>query len=183
MIGRILRRVAAVALRAVLMRPRTSVAVAVVLGVALWSVWTLAAPASSVGAPSTSRQSASTAQPRNEVRRSGPTEAPVPAVESYLKGMTTFNAKLMWDALNEDALRQMQSQGGSLEQLQQKLNETKQNGISYDEIAYIGGYQRRDGIRYLFYVISRRGMRAPDDVEQVWFVFTVDPAGKIAKID
>lgn len=183
MIGQILRRIAALTLRAVLMRPRTSVAIAVVLALALWSVWTLAAPASSVGAPSTSRQSASAPPPRNEVQRSTGGIAPVPAVESYLQGMTEFDAKLMWDALNEDALRQMQSQGGSLEQLQESLDRTKQSGISYDEVAFIGGYQRRDGIRYLFYVISRRGMGAPNEVEQVWFVFTVDPSGKIAKID
>lgn len=111
------------------------------------------------------------------------TDGQVESVTEYLKGMTTFDASLMWGALSDDAIRKMQSQGGSLEQLQESLNRAKQRGLSYDGVAYVGGYRIPDGNRYLFYVIARRGAVASSSVEHVWFVFTVDPSGKIAKID
>jgi len=110
-------------------------------------------------------------------------EAPPQAVQDYIRGMTTFDAKLMWNALSPEAISQMQSRGGSLDQLQQGLNEMKRAGARYEEVSYIGGYPLRDGSRYFFYVMSRRGFAGPGAVDQVYFVFTIGPDGKILKIE
>jgi len=111
------------------------------------------------------------------------TGAPPQAVQDYIRGMTTFDAKLMWNALSPEAIGQMQSRGGSVEQLQQGLDEMKRAGARYEEVSYVGGYPLRDGSRYFFYVMSRRGFAGPGTVDQVYFVFTIGPDGKILKIE
>lgn len=110
-------------------------------------------------------------------------EAPPPAVQDYIRGMTTFDARLMWDSLSADAISQMQSRGGSLDKLQQGLDDMKRTGARYEEVSYIGTYPLRDGTRYFFYVMSRRGFAGPGAVDQVYFVFTIGPDGKILKIE
>jgi hypothetical protein len=115
--------------------------------------------------------------------QSGPITSPPPAVDEYIKGMTTFDARLMWDALDPLAVQAMTSQGGSQQALQQRLDDAKQSGAHYDDVTYIGGYPLKNGNRYLFYVVSRRGFSAPGQVDQVFFVFTVGQNGKIVKIE
>src|SRR5712692_677927 len=39
--------------------------------------------------------------------QSATTTAPSPAVDEYIKGMTTFDARLMWDALDQQAIQAM----------------------------------------------------------------------------
>jgi len=105
-----------------------------------------------------------------------------PAVDDYLKGMTTFDANLMWRSLSPDAITQMTQQGNTVQQLQQNLNQAKQAGARYESITYIGGFPLTDGEKYLFYVVSRRGFSGPGVLEQVYFVFTVGADGKIVQI-
>jgi hypothetical protein len=105
------------------------------------------------------------------------------AVQDYIRGMTNFDAKLMWNALSADAVSQMQSKGGSLDKLQQGLDEMKRSGARYEEVSYIGNYPLRDGTHYFFYVMSRRGFSGPNAVDQVYFVFTIGPDGKILRIE
>lgn len=109
--------------------------------------------------------------------------APPPAVDEYIRGMTSFDARLMWDALDQQAIKAMESQGGSQQQLQQRLNDAKQNGAHYEDVTYVGGYPLQNGNKYLFYVVSRRGFAGPGQFDQVFFVFTVGPNGKIVKIE
>src|ERR1051326_3359970 len=70
---------------------------------------------------------------------------PAPAVDQYIKGMTTFDAKLMWDSLDPTAVQTMVSQGGSQTTLQQRLDDAKQNGAAYEDVTYIGGYPLKNG--------------------------------------
>jgi hypothetical protein len=109
--------------------------------------------------------------------------APAPAVDEYIKGMTTFDAKLMWDALDPVAITAMTSQGGSQDALQQRLDQAKQNGDRYQDVTFIGGYPLKNGDRYLFYVVTRQGFAGPGVSDQVFFVFTVGQTGKITKIE
>jgi hypothetical protein len=111
------------------------------------------------------------------------TTAPAPAVDQYIKGMTTFDAKLMWDSLDPTAVQTMVSQGGSQTTLQQRLDDAKQNGAAYEDITFIGGYPLQNGQRYLFYVVTRRGFTGPGQLDQIFFVFTVGQNGKILKIE
>ncbi len=111
------------------------------------------------------------------------TTAPAPAVDQYIKGMTTFDAKLMWDSLDPTAVQTMVSQGGSQTTLQQRLDDAKQNGAAYEDVTFIGGYPLQNGQRYLFYVVTRRGFTGPGQLDQIFFVFTVGQNGKILKIE
>ena len=111
------------------------------------------------------------------------TTVPAPAVDQYIKGMTSFDAKLMWDSLDPTAIQTMTSQGGSQTTLQQRLDDAKQNGAAYEGITFVGGYPLKNGQRYLFYVVTRRGFTGPGQLDQIFFVFTVGQNGKILKIE
>lgn len=128
------------------------------------------------------------ATPAREVRatRSGTsnlTADAVPAVESYIKGLTQFDARLMWGALADEAITGMKARGGSVEALQAGLDDAKRRGARYEDITMIGTYPLQNGGRYLFYVLSRRGFVSGDQLEQVYFVFTVNREGKITHIE
>ncbi len=97
--------------------------------------------------------------------------------------MTSFDAKLMWDSLDPTAIQTMTSQGGSQTTLQQRLDDAKQNGAAYEGITFVGGYPLKNGQRYLFYVVTRRGFTGPGQLDQIFFVFTVGQNGKILKIE
>ena len=107
----------------------------------------------------------------------------VASVNSYIKGLTEFDAKLMWAALDDDAINAMKSRGGSLEALQSGLDDAKRRGARYEDITMIGTYPLQGGGKYLFYVLSRRGFSGNEQLEQVYFVFTVNPDGKITRIE
>jgi hypothetical protein len=107
----------------------------------------------------------------------------VPSVDSYIKGLTQFDARLMWGSLSDEAIQAMRSRGGSLEALQKGLDDARQRGARYEDITMIGNYPLQDGRKYLFYVLSRRGFTGPEQLEQVYFVFTVAKDGKITRIE
>jgi hypothetical protein len=107
----------------------------------------------------------------------------VASVDSYIKGLTSFDARLMWNSLSDDAINAMKSRGGSLEVLQAGLDDAKRRGARYEDITMIGNYPLADGRKYLFYVLSRRGFSGADQLEQVYFVFTVSKDGKITRIE
>jgi hypothetical protein len=109
--------------------------------------------------------------------------AAVPSVDSYIKGLTQFDAKLMWGSLSEEAIQAAQARGGSLEALQKGLDEARQRGARYEGVEMIGSYPLQDGQAYLFYVLSRRGFAGPDQLDQLYFVFTVDRTGKISNVE
>jgi hypothetical protein len=107
----------------------------------------------------------------------------VPSVDAYIRGLTQFDASMMWGALAEEAITAMRARGGSLEALQAGLDDAKRRGARYEDVTMIGNYPLQDGRRYLFYVLSRRGFTGPDVLEQVYFIFTVNREGKITRIE
>jgi hypothetical protein len=135
----------------------------------------LTSPASLTGTPAVALATPSV-QP-------APPMSPAPAVDEYIKGMTSFDAQLMWDSLDPTAIQAMVSQGGSQQALQQRLDDAKQNGARYEGVTYVGGFPLQNGDSYMFYVVSRRGFAGPGVFDQVFFVFTVGPNGKILKIE
>lgn len=107
----------------------------------------------------------------------------VPAVDNYIKGLTQFDARLMWGSLSEEMVSSLQARGGSVEAMQAGLDDAKRRGGRYEDITMIGHYPLEDGRKYLFYVLSRRGFAGPDQLEQIYFVFTVSREGKITRIE
>ena len=109
-------------------------------------------------------------------------QPPAASVDSYLSGLTSFNADQMWGSFSSEYLAGMENRGGSKDLLQQNLDEAKRRGATYDEINYIGSFNLNNGYQYFFYVVSRRGFSGPDQQEQIYYVFTVDPQGKIVAV-
>jgi len=189
MLWRVVRRLLAIGIRLLIWRPIVSLTiVAVALGVAGFAIGGPSAPdllqgrvASTTAAPGTGQSPG----PIATVRASSST-APPPAVDEYISGMTSFNAQLMWDALDPQAVQTMASQGESEQVLQQNLDQVKQKGARYDSVAFVGGYPLNNGDSYLFYVVTRRGFATDSTgrgvADQVFFVFTVGPNGKILQI-
>ena len=109
-------------------------------------------------------------------------QPPAASVDSYLSGLTTFDADQMWNSFSGEYLAGMENRGGSKDLLQQNLDEAQRRGATYDEINYIGSFNLNNGYQYFFYVVSRRGFSGPDQQEQIYYVFTVDPQGKIVAV-
>jgi hypothetical protein len=195
LVGRAFRRVVAMVLFVVIRGRRVMIPVIALIAIAWFAVppllrqapaGTLPGPLSGLVAPSTSG-GATTGSARGASipasRVGGMNAEAVPSVDSYIKGLTQFDAKLMWGSLSEEAIQAMRSRGGSLEALQKGLDDARQRGARYEDITMIGNYPLQDGRKYLFYVLSRRGFTGPEQLEQVYFVFTVAKDGKITRIE
>src|SRR5437867_8386428 len=145
LLGRALRRVVAMALF-VLIRGRRVLIPGVALIAIAWlflpsllrqvPAGTLPMPLSGMVAPSsssgaTSGPARSAGAPSTKI--GGINAEAVPAVDSYIKGLTQFDARLMWNSLSEEAIQAMRSRGGSLEALQKGLDDARQRGARYED--------------------------------------------------
>jgi len=106
--------------------------------------------------------------------------APV-STEDYLRGNRDYNADLVWNSLNNDAQTRLSAGGGSLDDLRQQMDSAKQKGVKLEEASYIGGKALPDGTSMQFYLV---GIRQParSDVDYQPYMFTLDPSGKISKV-
>jgi len=106
------------------------------------------------------------------------------ATESYMRGTTAFDARLVWEALSEDAQSRYASRGGDLQTLQAQMDQAKQAGAQLDSITYIGGQPLPDGTSLHFYTVLTRGPQQQQrtDPEYVPYVFTLDTTGKITRV-
>ncbi len=103
------------------------------------------------------------------------------STEDYLRGNRDYNADLVWSSLSSDAQNRLQTQGGSVEGLQQQMEAARQQGISLDEISYVGGKKLPDGTSMQFYLVGIRQQSRPD-LDYQPYMFTLDRDGKIAKV-
>jgi hypothetical protein len=195
LVGRAFRRVVAMVLFVVIRGRRVLIPAVALIAIAWFAVppllrqtpaGTLPAPLSGLLAPSAS-SGATTGSARGAsvpaTKVGGMNAEAVPSVDSYIKGLTQFDASLMWGSLSEEAIQAARARGGSLEALQQGLDEARQRGARYEGVEMIGSYPLQDGQSYLFYVLSRRGFAGPDQIDQLYFVFTVDQTGKISNVE
>jgi hypothetical protein len=174
----VIRRFLALFIRGLLWKPLVTLGTLVVL-FGVFVAYPLASSLATIGPAAGANRSASALM----VSAGEGQATPAPAVEAYVKGMATFDASLMWSAMSAESVSQMEGNGGSAAKLQQGLDEMRKAGASYENIAYIGAYPLADGSAYFFYVVSRRGFTAQNVLDQVYFVFTVGPDGRIARIE
>jgi len=106
---------------------------------------------------------------------------PPNATEDYLRGNRDYNADLVWSSLSPDAQNRLQTQGGSLEGLQQQMESARQQGVHLDEVSYVGGKTLPDGTSMQFYLVGVR-TQSRSDVDYQPYMFTLDRDGKIAKV-
>lgn len=188
MVWKVVRRLLALFIRAFVWHPVVGLVTVVLalgaVGMLLGGPDALGGRPTDTATPSTTSTSPAITQPDAPLAvQSAAQASPTPSLDEYIKGMTTFDAQLMWDALDQQAVQAMTTQGGSQAALQQQLDDRKQNGARYDDVTFIGGYPLQNGDHYFFYVVSRHGFAGPGIADQVFFVFTVGQDGKIVKIE
>lgn len=105
------------------------------------------------------------------------------STENYMRGTETFNAELVWNALSDEAQGRYQSRGGNMQALQSQMDQAKQAGAQLANVTYIGGQAFPDGTSMHFYTVITRGPQSEQaGAEPVPYVFTLDPSGKIVRV-
>jgi len=169
MIGRIINRIMHRLVRGTVEHPIRFVIVLVALfGVAALAIFQAGLPSLSLALP--------TAQ-SFRVGSSAPS-----STENYMKGTETFNADLVWNSLSDDAQNRYRSRGGSMQQLQAQMDQARQAGAQLDQVTYIGGQSFPDGSSMHFYTVLTKGPQAQSTAEPIPYVFTLDPTGKIVRV-
>jgi hypothetical protein len=169
MVGRIVKRIMHRTIRGLVVHPIrfVIVLVALVAGIALF-VFQAGLPTLSLSLPSAPFKVGSSGAPN--------------ATESYMKGTETFNAEMVWNALSDEAQGRYRQRGGSMQALQSQMDQAKQAGAQLDHVTYIGGQSFPDGTSMHFYTVLTRGPQARSDAEPVPYIFTLDKAGKIVRV-
>ena len=167
MIGRIIKRVFHRLVRGLIVHPiRGIIMLVVLLTAAALLVGQGSLPALSLSMPSLPRVGGS--EPNS--------------TESYMRGTTSFDAQLVWEALSPDAQSRYSSRGGDLQTLQSQMDQAKQAGAQLDQVTYIGGQALPDGTSLHFYTVLTRGPQSSSEPEYVPYVFTLDQSGKIIRV-
>jgi len=170
MVGRIFKRILHRLIRGLVVHPIrfVIVLVALVAGIALMIVQA-GMPAISLSLPSVNSF------------KVGSGGAPS-STENYMHGTETFNADLVWSSLSDDAQGRYKSRGGSMQALQSQMDQAKQAGAQLEHVQYIGGQSFPDGTSMHFYTVLTRGPQSKSDAEPVPYIFTLDKAGKIVRV-
>jgi hypothetical protein len=112
----------------------------------------------------------------------GPKRAP-DSTEQFLKGNQTFSADLICTSLSDETLDRLRARGAECRDVQQQqLQLAKEKGAKLEQINYVGGQPLPDGTSLQFYVVATRGPTARPDLDYVTYIFTLDRAGKISRI-
>ena len=170
MIGRIVKRLLHRVIRGVITRPiRFAILIVALLAGASLVVLQAGLPSVSLSMPSALKFGGG-GQPT--------------ATESYMRGTETFNAELVWNALSDEAQGRYRQRGGSMQALQGQMDQAKQAGAQLEQVTYIGGQAFPDGTSMHFYTVLTRGPQSQSraDAEPVPYVFTLDKAGKIVRV-
>lgn len=104
------------------------------------------------------------------------------STQSYMRGTETFNAELVWNAYNEEAQGMYRSRGVNVAAMQSQMDQARQAGVKMEQVTYIGGQAFPDGTSMHFYTVLTRGPQPRAEAEPMWYVFTLDRSGKIARV-
>ncbi len=176
MYGRVLRRAVFRVVRGAIQRRRLVLAAFVIAAGAI--VVTTFNLVSLPGAPTRSRAPSDSAA---AYQGSGGESEPT-ATASYIRGQQVGDARMVWDAYSDRVKRTLQSRGGGLEATQRQLEESRQNGGEIRQVRYVGTTPIPNGRSMHFYVLERVG-QTRGDVAYIPYVFTLDPQGKIDRIE
>ena len=177
--GRLIQRIMRRIVRVLLVRPMVGVAaiVIVVVGVAGIAALTLLPGVPRPDVAGIRLPLGGEASTTAEVTHEAPQ-----ATESYLKGNQIFNADMMWSALSSEAQDRFRSRGATAQDLQRQMDAAREQGTKVDEFSYIGGQRLSDGTSMHFYLVLTRGPQSRTDPTYIPYIFTLDRAGKIARV-
>ena len=105
------------------------------------------------------------------------------STERFLKGNQTFSSDLICNSLSDETLDRQRARGTACRDVyQQQLELAKEKGAKLEQINYVGGQPLPDGTSLQFYVVATRGPISRSDLDYVTYIFTLDQAGKISRI-
>lgn len=110
-----------------------------------------------------------------------PTPGEPSATGEFLRGNRDYNAEMVWRSLSPEVQQEISVGGGSREAMQQQMDLARDQGRQLEEISYVGGRDLPNGTSMQFYLVGVR-QQTGAEVEYVPFLFTLDPGGKIAKV-
>mgnify|MGYP005864235075 CR=1 FL=1 len=102
--------------------------------------------------------------------------------EQWLQGYKEFNAQLVWDSMGEEMKQGLESQGGSVQSLQQQFDEARMAGNTLVGSEYVGRYLADDGHTIHFYVVFLRD-GSSGQTAHVPFTFITDTNGKLLRVE
>jgi hypothetical protein len=106
---------------------------------------------------------------------------PAKVVESYVQGQIKGDATMMWAAMSDDLRQSFAERGGSVQQLQQSIDQAKQAGRIFRRAEYVFGKRLSDGRAIYVYILT--GVSPSGETREIPYLFTVNTAGKIESID
>lgn len=107
---------------------------------------------------------------------------PSSAIEDFLAAQRTYDAEKMWDTFSPRYQATLLDRGSSKATLAVQEENERSIGQKYLRYDYIGGLELNDGRKKFFYVITVESPRA-DMNGPISYIFTVDPDGKIVRIE
>ena len=162
------------AIKFLVVHPLSSIALVVLLGVALLLTTGFVPQPFGAQAGSTTSSASAIAQ--------GNLPAPA-ATQGFMTGQTTYSADLVWDSLSNDLHNSLSQQGSGKDAIQQQLDKYKQDGRQMENFTYVGGYSPGGNKSFYFYVAAIRRPDLGGQADHVFFAFTVDPQGKILSVE
>lgn len=147
--------------------PRISTLVVLMLVAAGGAVYYFAPPSLPVRAPGA-------AAPATLSSAQGALPPPQTPVQ-YFHAQETGDAATMWGLLSDSV-----KQGGTVQQLQTKLDQIKPSLGVTQQITYVGGVREIDGNAVYLYLLT---VNQGGQTNQVTYLFTLDQQGKIVKIE
>jgi hypothetical protein len=102
---------------------------------------------------------------------------PLPtSIKHFIDGYYTYNGQEVWDSYSDQKQLQDAQQGGSASAIQSGLSQAKDQGVSFKDFLYAGGYSGSDGIGH--YMIEATLSNGTQSAVHNWY-FITDPSGKI----
>jgi hypothetical protein len=105
------------------------------------------------------------------------------ATVNYFKGQQDFDSELIWSSLSPELISEAEAAGATVQDLQDQLDQARELGRTLEQVAYIGSYDLHDGGSMHFYVATVKSTVLSSDVEEIFYVFTLDQQGKITSIE
>ncbi|HEU4323538.1 MAG TPA: hypothetical protein VFS21_10365 [Roseiflexaceae bacterium] len=103
---------------------------------------------------------------------------PAPAVSSYIKGMQSYDADLVWEAYSTNFQAGQLEKGASKDTLQTALDGLRTTGIKFAQADYVGGVPIDGGNMY-FYAVR---LESAGQQQRVPMIFRVDGDGRITSV-
>jgi hypothetical protein len=114
-------------------------------------------------------------------RLGGAHQAPPPVgVVRYMAGLRAWDGHAVWRSYSPDLQALLRDEGGGEAATVALYDELRARGASIDAVAYIGGYQTKDGGYFLY--VTRHVRPDAEPAEVVW-VLRTDADGLIESID